>query len=196
VESAAGPPGARRAVGTTPRGGALSSAILYVAIVVIWAAVLIPRWLRRDSSSSSGERAGDDLTTAEPDSAAVAEPAPRSRRREDPAPAPRPEAPEARREVPGGGSRGQEHKGVLTARRRLLGLLVALAVGSGALAVTKLAAWWVVVPPSVMLLGYVAMLREAGRADAERQEPARTRAAEAAPAPSPVVIRPAQVRPA
>ena len=26
----------------------MSSAILYVAIVVIWAAVLIPRWLRRD----------------------------------------------------------------------------------------------------------------------------------------------------
>ena len=34
-----------------PRGGLLSSAILYVAIVVIWAAVLIPRWLRRDSAA-------------------------------------------------------------------------------------------------------------------------------------------------
>jgi hypothetical protein len=180
--------------GQPPRGGALSSAILYVAIVVIWAAVLIPRWLRRDSSSSSGERAGDDLTTAEPDSATVAEPAPRSRRREDPAPAPRPEVPEARREVPGGGSRGQEHKGVLTARRRLLGLLVALAVGSGALAVTKLAAWWVVVPPSVMLLGYMVLLREAAQADAERQELARTRAA--APVTAPAAARPAETRPA
>ena len=29
----------------------MSSAILYVAIVVIWAAVLIPRWLRRDSAA-------------------------------------------------------------------------------------------------------------------------------------------------
>jgi hypothetical protein len=176
--------------GQPPRGGALSSAILYVAIVVIWAAVLIPRWLRRDSSSSSGERAGDDLTTAEPDSAAVAEPAPRSRRREDPAPASRPEAPAARREVPGGGPRGQEHKGVLTARRRLLGLLVVLAIGSGALAVTKLAAWWVVVPPSVMLLGYMVLLREAAQFDAERQELARTRAA--APVTAPAAARPAE----
>ena len=54
----------------------MSSAILYVAIVAIWAGVLIPRWLRRDSSpSSSSEQAGDDLTTAEPDSAADEEPA-------------------------------------------------------------------------------------------------------------------------
>ena len=29
----------------------MSSAILYVAIVAIWAGVLIPRWLRRDSSA-------------------------------------------------------------------------------------------------------------------------------------------------
>ena len=86
----------------------------------------------------------------------------------------------------------------------MLGLLLVLAMGSGALAVTRLAAWWVVVPPSVMLLGYMAMLREAARADAERQEPARARAAEAAPglargaAPSgrPAQGRPAPVRPA
>ena len=217
--------------GRPPRGGALSSAILYVAIVVIWAAVLIPRWLRRDSSSSSGERAGDDLTTAEPDSAAVAEPAPRSRRRgrsgsgapglkrarRRPGARPegrpqgrpgvrseersegQPEAPAARREAPAAArGAGQEHKGVLTARRRLLGLLVVLAIGSGALAVTKLAAWWVVVPPSVMLLGYVVLLREAAQADAERQELARTRAAApvTAPATAAAASRPAESRPA
>ena len=28
----------------------MSSAILYLAIVAIWACVLIPRWLRRDSA--------------------------------------------------------------------------------------------------------------------------------------------------
>jgi hypothetical protein len=33
----------------------LSSAILYVAIVVIWAAVLIPRWLRRDPAVAVAE---------------------------------------------------------------------------------------------------------------------------------------------
>ena len=35
----------------------MSSAILYVAIVVIWACVLIPRWLRRDSARGAGSAA-------------------------------------------------------------------------------------------------------------------------------------------
>ena len=38
----------------------MSSAILYVAIVAIWAGVLIPRWLRRDSAGS--QQASEDLT--------------------------------------------------------------------------------------------------------------------------------------
>jgi hypothetical protein len=63
---------------------------------------------------------------------------------------------------------------VLSARRRLLGMLVVLTIGSTALAVTGLAAWWVVVPPMVMLLGYMSLLREASKADAERRELART----------------------
>jgi len=70
---------------------------------------------------------------------------------------------------------------VLSARRRLLGMLLALAIGSAALAVTRMAAWWVIVPPSFMLLGYVALLREAAKADAERREAARTSAARTAP---------------
>ena len=39
----------------------MSSAILYLAIVAIWACVLIPRWLRRDSA-----RGGSAPVTAEP----------------------------------------------------------------------------------------------------------------------------------
>ena len=69
---------------------------------------------------------------------------------------------------------------MLSARRRLLGMLLALVAGSGALAYTGMAAWWVVVPPTVMLLGYLALLREASKADAERRELARVRATAAA----------------
>ena len=197
----------------------MSSAILYVAIVAIWAGVLIPRWLRRDSAAS--ERYSEDLTTAETE--VEAEPAPPPRRRDATPPARReePTAPrvparpevraearsETRREVrseaqpevradpPGGGPRDGEHKKVLTARQRLLYMLLALAIGSGALAFTKMAAWWVTVPPTIMLLGYLGLLREAAKADAERRELARTRATaaaavaaarrEAAPAPAP-----------
>ena len=69
---------------------------------------------------------------------------------------------------------------MLSARRRLLGMLLVLAIASGALAYTRMAAWWVVVPPTVMLLGYLGLLHEAAKADAERRELARTRAAAAA----------------
>jgi hypothetical protein len=90
---------------------------------------------------------------------------------------------------------------VLVARRRLLYMLLVLAIGSGALAFTKMAAWWVMVPPTIMLLGYMGLLREAAKADAERRELARTRATAAAavaaarrataPAPAPAPAPPA-----
>ena len=75
---------------------------------------------------------------------------------------------------------------MLSARRRLLGMLVVLTIGSGALAGTRLAAWWVVVPPSVMLLGYLALLREAAKADAERREQGLARAEAMTRVPTPV----------
>ena len=196
----------------------MSSAILYVAIVAIWAGVLIPRWLRRDSAAS--ERDSEDLITAEaePEVAEGTAPPPPRRRRDDAAgfeersarhaepvaprvsraparPEPRPQVQpearasaearaevraevraEARAEVP----RDQEHKKVQSARRRLLYMLLVLAIGSGALAFTGMAAWWVIVPPAIMLAGYLALLREAARADAERRELARARATAAA----------------
>jgi hypothetical protein len=138
----------------------LSSAILYVAIVAIWACVLIPRWLRRDSSA----RADDEIVTAEEtpevDERVSSEPRRRPR-----------EAPAARVRAGGGDKAGdREHARVLSSRRRLLGLIVLIVVGSAALAVTRMAAWWVLGPPSVMLLGYLVLLREASKADAERRE--------------------------
>ena len=91
---------------------------------------------------------------------------------------------------------------MLTARRRLLGMLLALEVAAIALAVLHLAALWVVIPPSVMLAGYMLLLREAAHADVERAERerkaaeararaeeralARTRAAQRPSAPVPV----------
>ena len=193
----------------------MSSAILYIAIVAIWAGVLIPRWLRRDSTASG--RDSEDVTTSDTEPKAEAEvtaPPPRRRedsagseahparvarpvRREEPAPArataerPGPARPapraetraetreEAAAEVSRDEPRDQEYRKVLSARRRLLGMLLVLAIASGVLAYTKMAAWWVVVPPTVMLLGYLGLLYEAGQADAERRELARTRAAAA-----------------
>jgi hypothetical protein len=206
----------------------LSSAILYLAIVAIWACVLIPRWLRRGSSSVAGY--DRPVTREDPESD--------SRQSEEPvlpaepaAPASRsaygaryePDAPdgqerlEAReqpssdaweradgRERAGAGRRTLEaasariepeprefghpssrqpaddtRQRILAARRRLLGMLLTLFVAAGSLAWLRLAAWWVIVPPMIMLSGYLLLLREAAHADAaqDRRELAGARAA-------------------
>jgi hypothetical protein len=174
----------------------VSSAILYVAIVVIWACVLIPRWLRRDSARGSSHAADQatpvDVTPPDADSpghvpastgaVAVAEEHGddraedrrdnRAEERED-ARAEKPrhevaEDPSEPDEVPPPLTPEESRRRVLSARRRLLGMLIVLEVAAISLAVLKLAAMWVVIPPSVMLAGYLLILREASHADAER----------------------------
>ena len=230
----------------------MSSAILYVAIVAIWAGVLIPRWLRRDSTS--GEQVSDETVITDSPAEEERPDPPRQRKdpsrqrenlprqREDDAPRARPKgrpvavegrpvavearpvavearpvavearpvAVEARpKDGPAraeddwaeddrrGAPRDREHARVLSARRRLLGLLVVLTIGSGTLAGMRLAAWWVIVPPSVMLLGYLALLRAAAKADAERREWASARAATVTRVPAPVApAAPPVARPA
>ena len=138
----------------------MSSAILYGAIVVIWAAVLIPRWLRRGDSSSvvdsdsgtgmgMGSDSGAGLAGLDSGSGSGSE-----------------EAVVAAEAV---SDDAAERTRILGARRRLLYMLLALALGSAILAETGLAAWWVILPPSIMLAGYLALLREASKADAERR---------------------------
>ena len=147
----------------------MSSAILYLAIVAIWACVLIPRWLRRDSARGGSapvtaepavpdepEAGFADETQADADDAEAADEAPRRvsafRRAAEPL-----SAEESRRRM-------------LAARRRLLLMLIGLEAAAIALAVVRLAAVWVVVPPTIMLAGYLLLLREAAQADAERAQ--------------------------
>jgi hypothetical protein len=150
----------------------VSSAILYGAIVVIWAGVLIPRWLRREMSSEEASVISESPMVASPDAGSApgtASPSVASPAGAGLAGAGSPADVAAPREERPARTRDSEHARVIGARRRLLGMLVALAIGAGVLAVTKLAAWWVVLPPSVMLVGYLALLREASRADSERR---------------------------
>jgi hypothetical protein len=220
----------------------LSSAILYVAIVGIWAVVLIPRWLRRDSSERGSGVTATTKDTAEDTAADTAEDSAEVAAEVDEQPVPepyarprlrsRPQVPQVsrvsqsaqaaqvsqgrgesgrreggrRQEGSGDMRRDREHARVLTSRRRLLGLLVLIAIGSAALVVTRMAAWWVLGPPSVMLLSYLVLLREASKADAERRELSYAGAAQmahgavadqAVPAPlapvAPVAPRPVRV---
>lgn len=141
----------------------MSSAILYIGIVAIWAFVLVPRWLRRDQGQPEaeadadsdaeydGELAQDDR--AEPDS---------SRRPAERAVA---QSQSDERAVSPMSPRSR----AMQARRRLLTMLLTLTGGAIACFLLKLTPWWAVVPPAGMLGVYLLLLREASLADAERE---------------------------
>jgi hypothetical protein len=139
----------------------VSSVFLYVAIVAIWAFVLVPRWLRHhhaqphsdihesyDADSIPG--ATDQYDEAGDQSAANDYPQPHRQvaRSHNPAPLPR------------------SH--MMQARRRLLTVLMVLTAVAGACAGIKVAPVWVCIPPATVLCVYVLLLREASRADAEQ----------------------------
>jgi hypothetical protein len=141
----------------------VSSAILYFAIVAIWAGVLMPRWLRpgrrrrvevtehfemhtevyeSEVDTGTGERSRPAVTERE---VMVEE-----------------ELTWIRQDA------AERRANILKARRRMLGTLVALTVIAFLIAMAHVAALWVVVPPAVMLGGFVLLLREASRIDAEQ----------------------------
>lgn len=206
----------------------MSSAILYVAIVAIWACVLIPRWLRRDPARGAGAAAhsavpgdlvagdlvdgGVDGGAADEDSAVTAGAGASADGATGHADA---EAGDVPQPAGGGGAPpstpGEARQRMLAARRRLLGILAVLEVAAMALAASRLAALWVLIPPTVMFAAYLLLLREAARGDAERAqreaEAARARARAHArataraprrvattPAPVPATVAPAQAR--
>jgi hypothetical protein len=159
----------------------VSSAILYFAIVAIWAGVLMPRWLRpgrrrraevtehfemhtevyeTEVDTGTGERSHPTVTERE---VTVEE-----------------EITWTRQDA------AERRANILKARRRMLGTLVALTVIAFLIAMMQIAAIWVVIPPALMLGGFVLLLREASRSDAEQArrrdhaEEARRRPAEPA----------------
>jgi hypothetical protein len=141
----------------------LSSAILYLAIVAIWAIVLVPRWLRPPQASGTLES-----NLAEPVAASSLENP--SEAEEDADGGESLPAPGARA-ADGGRARSpaaERRERVLQARRRMLVTLMGITAGAAVIALTHLAAPWVVVPPAVMLAGFVLLLREAARIDTER----------------------------
>ena len=141
----------------------MSSAILYLAIVAIWAIVLVPRWLRPPQASGTLESNLAEPVDASPieDLAEAEEDAGGEKGLPDPGAQ---AAAGARARPPAAERRAR----ILQARRRMLVTLTVLTAGAVGIAVTRLAASWVVIPPAVMLAGFVLLLREAARTDAGR----------------------------
>jgi hypothetical protein len=134
----------------------MSSALIFLAIIAIWACVLIPRWLKHGAVAPVAAPATAESTAAAPDIDEVAADGTE-------------ETPEAEQSLPAEPLSAEEsRRRMLTARRRLLMMLAVLEVAAIVLALTSLAAVWVVIPPTVMLAGYLLLLREAAKADAER----------------------------
>ena len=154
----------------------MSSAILYLAIVGIWALVLVPRWLRPSRSSGTLESNLAEPVYATPQEE-VAEAAEDEDSEED-VPSDRGD------QSPAGPSAADRRARVLQARRRILVTLIVLTAGAAAIAAVHLAAKWVVIPPALMLAGFVLLLRAAARIDTERAQAAATRHGRSAAAPA------------
>jgi len=198
----------------------LSSAILYLAIVAIWAVVLVPRWLRprpappqpvpvpaEPADAGWGEPTMPGQDAGAPWAASAGKPvasepvAGGDAAAEDAGDVTEDEGEAEAAPVPSPAARRAE---VLKARRRLLTTLVTLTVIAVALVVTRIDAYWIVIPPAVLLGGYLALLRRFARIDAERARraarirhaAARARARqETAASPEPVPVAPAAAEP-
>ena len=158
----------------------MSSAILYLAIVAIWAVVLVPRWLRprpappqpvpvpaeeadagwRDPADP-GQRAATAWTPNAGNLDTESEQAPGERAGNAP-------AEDEPRESAADSSPIIRRPEVVKARRRLLVTLIALTVIAVALAATRAAGYWIIIPPAGLLSGYLLLLRKVTQFDAER----------------------------
>ncbi|PRY00435.1 hypothetical protein [Allonocardiopsis opalescens] len=170
----------------------MSSSPLYLAIVAVWAVVLVPMLLRRDAD---GERRvfglrlrrgtgtelhdtetdgypadGEEQADATDDAAADTYPGDGAAHRTDRRPADDAAYAEQRRT-----SRARV---IARRRRRTAGLVLLLAATAVAVALGA-GPWWVLVPPVLLFAGHLALLRTAVRVDAERRarEAERARAA-------------------
>jgi hypothetical protein len=189
----------------------LSSAILYFAIVAIWAGILMPRWLRpsahrhRAEEAQHGVAAPEALATfAQPGLEAGDSERAATRSAEDSQRAAARSAEDSERaaarsaedseRATARSAENDEHAAawsaenaaarranVLRARRRMLTTLVLLTLGAFGIAVTHIAAWWVIGPPGLLLAGFLLLLREAARSDAGQ---ARRQAHSAEPKPA------------
>lgn len=160
----------------------MSSVFLYVAIVGIWAFVLVPRWLRREhpvAQPDTGADVGDEAGEGWGADAAWPQDGPEGTENGDDVADPagrEPSWPESAPYEPAGQPTFVPARArVLRARRRLLSMIALLTLAALACTALKLTSWWTCIPPIGMLGMYLLLLREAALADAEQ---ARRRAAE------------------
>ncbi|MEV4460786.1 hypothetical protein [Microbispora sp. NPDC049633] len=187
----------------------MGSAVLYLAIVVMWLSVLLPMWLRRDRHTDDDlfEEQAEASTLSEPPVAVSAEAPETTEAGSDDAGGEAeggdadtvvtPPAASTTEAAPGAGTvtadqaetataeqiaserhararRVAAHRRarILARRRRRLLWSVLLVMASVVTAAVRVMPWWAVAPSGVLLVGYLAVLRVAVRADREQREKA------------------------
>lgn len=146
----------------------MSSTLLYLAIVAVWAVVLVPMWLHRDTDTTTGisrllnrrpqpASEYDDLTVEEDTEEFV----PLILTEAPPAPHPGPRT--------GRGTRAA----IIARRRRRTSGLTLLTITATVVTILGLAPWWIAIPPVILLLSHLTLLRTATKIDAQRREEAR-----------------------
>jgi hypothetical protein len=149
----------------------VSSVFLYVAIVAIWAFVLVPRWLRRHHAQPRSLADGDVVSDALAEGYEGADD-------EDPAEYTDYPAAEAEPQIPAPPAGrpatttawSRPRSRMLQARRRLLTMLVVLTAAAVAATAVRLIPWWTCTAPAGVLVSYFLLLRAAARADAEQAQ--------------------------
>ena len=172
----------------------MSSAILYLAIIAIWAGFLLPAWLRRphavpEQSSAAGfpaEHAGgqhavEHVTETENDVEVSVEADihvevshhEHAEQHADETPEYGSDYAVGEESFQGASAHwrapkpSQSRDQMFRARRRMLTILIAMALVTVGFAYLGLVRWWICAPPAGMLVLYVLLLREIARADAE-----------------------------
>ncbi|GIH67354.1 divisome protein SepX/GlpR [Microbispora siamensis] len=183
----------------------MGSALLYLAIVVMWLSVLLPMWLRRDrhtdddlfeeqaeastlsepladdspeaatadDADGTGDADGGDADTVVTPPAASADSAdPAASSVAAPAEAVTPDQIAAERHARARRVAAHRRARILARRRRRLLWSILLVLASVVTAAVRVMPWWAVAPSGVLLVGYLAVLRVAVRADREQREKA------------------------
>ncbi len=148
----------------------MSSAFLYLLIVVMWLCVLVPMWLRRDKTNLAelaeleeeyytGEHQIPDLTQLEESEPSSLDDGETGEVEVVP------EAPIDPRQF-----RARRRAIIVARRRRLLFFTALLVIASVVTAAVKMIPWWGVAPSGVIMVTYMVFLRIAVNVDRERRQ--------------------------
>lgn len=155
-----------------PGGVPVSSTFLYLAIVAVWAVVLVPMWLRRDTEATAFSRILHRRGSSDLDATLEEEPIEELEDdfSEDDTPT------DVRPRHAHAHARRRRAAVIARRRRRTVGLLLLVILASATTA-AGFGPWWIVLPPAGLLAGHLSLLRVAAGMDAAHRRELRLAAA-------------------